>query len=327
MRKFLRYQFIVLISTLLVVPALSAQNSLQSTEQALLNRALDALNELYIAGRYIEHGTQTASQLNSITQPDNTAASTMDYAIDMEYTIQIIRENSTNLLANYELELDLELQPSDRQFGFTLEAELRYVDDQLYGNAEYIEADQIFPALPQDWQHITNPANSLYPVLPLTSIMQLAQGRDLEALLIEDRAFATEMIQTVSVEEGVWIDGTPAELITITFDGKALTETQFDLVFGDWESSDPETLRDAIRNGIYVRIVTYALDEEGHLIGRRVSEVITLPSSDYVLISGDSSSQPVGTTIAVTQQFTSEATFSRINDETLQPASIPDQTD
>ncbi|MBI5961091.1 MAG: hypothetical protein HY866_20295, partial [Chloroflexi bacterium] len=218
MRSRLKGMLIVLALALVLV-AVPAQaqdgGGLTEEESLLLDRVFEA-REIYRGwSSYVEQGSGV--QTREVSLKIGNTPQTQSTVATWERTSTIIRQdNDMNIQSSLAVTID------NTRFGggvesYTVNADVRRVDQQLYVSAAYEgESQPDWPALPDGWVQVQKISDwSGFQDLNLGDYLQQATPFDNPERL-------KEASPTVTLETGTLDDGTPVEIITVELGVEAI---------------------------------------------------------------------------------------------------------
>ncbi len=299
----------------LVVPAQAQDNNpLSEEEMALLERALDARATLKTYTSYVEHTVLIESR--NTTVRTNELSYTDEAITTTERTAKVIvRDGQKNITATLVAIFDTTeaVQAEDNGEQNTtqiIEAEARLVDEVLYVQAECPLCGIMGgETMPEGWVTVSDPNQfSAFSSLFLDYFFDGPSGLDARDVLLAQA-------DSVKVAQEQTEDGTPVEVIYITFDATSTAAIVAENLGADSlavrlfeEGSD--------QSGLELRI---SINDEGQMVGMDSILVIDLPlTDDPILTNGvagaETSSHFVSSTFS---------TYTQIN-QPLDPAVAPE---
>ena len=210
--------FVVGVLFLMITIPTTAQNGDPSRQaEELVTRAFRAIERVQGYQSYILTGNTTLEMTMDMTYLFEGGSATLWEQMDQTVVfIQLPRGQNiqSDITVTY-LE-DFNIPGEETLLDYTVQAEVRYVDEQLYVNAFYIEAEGDMPNLPAGWVAVDN-----YWEYPLYDNLGLAEFPVVTAstttILDADLLTMAAYISDAILRRGTLEDGTPVDYITMTF--------------------------------------------------------------------------------------------------------------
>lgn len=295
---------------LIVLPSQAQDGGLSDEQFALLERLLAALNQPYTS--YTLEQTSLSTQLMTITIPNEFSGT----AIQINSRVVNRTKVGDNTRAEVVATTSYQEPGSAAPFSYTINAEIRRVDETLYVNATYAEASADLPVLPsgwvvieqtEDWPELNDIALADYlPPTPQSS-------PTLADLLAQDRALVGRIIGDIQHTPATLIDGTPIEIITLQLDFHAIMTSELGLDYSV-STLDAVILDTLLADADIEFSATFTLNTAGQVIGQQVTLTLKVEAIDAAALSADI---PVSTTLDLNISQTENSFYSQINDPTL----------
>lgn len=311
----------------LVLPAgtsVRAQDGLSDEEKAILDRLEGAIENFTEYTSFTSYAVELESQEIALamsgfefSQTETTNREITATYIDVDGVENIHADVLVTSIAADGIE--------DTESAYTLEAEVRLVDGELYVMASYLDSEGAVNELPEGW--VTVDETNLFQFIDLdisdlldTDIAESTTGFD-ENDLFEDREQLEGLIESVTVDPIELEDGTPVDLITLTFSADGFTELMgetLDLGLGD--DSGMEEMMNALFEGISFS-VQIALDADDNVRQTNITIAINVEELDASFIPDVPEGMDVS--LSITMEMVETTTYSDINAD-LQPVTAPE---
>lgn len=242
---FLTVIALVLQTSLVSLRAARAQedsSGLSPEKQALVERVNRSLQHQKSYTSYVEHvtfqRTLTISILSVVVgiteqnqEEDTTIDQTSTTSVEIDRLSYIVQDDDAlNILSNVNVEtLVISTAPPEynRTFNYTLGAEVRLVDGNIYVMAEYqtdATEDVGLPQLSPEWILITDEVlESGETWDDILWELELNYYRGAGKPFQDDEKL-TSLVQDVTVESGTLEDGTAVDIITLTLQGEGMPD-------------------------------------------------------------------------------------------------------
>lgn len=295
---------------LMVLPSQAQDGGLSDEQFAFLERLLVALNQPYTS--YTLEQTSLSTQLMTITIPNEFSGT----AIQINSRVVKRTKVGDNTRAEVVATTSYQEPGSASPFSYSIDAEIRRVDETLYVNAAYVETLADLPVLPigwvvieqaEDWPELNDIALADYlPITPQSS-------PTLADLLAQDRALVGRIISDIQYIPATLTDGTPIDIIILQLDFHAMMTSEFGLDYS--VSTLDAVILDALLADADIEFsATFTLNTAGQVIGQQVALMLKVEAIDAAALSADI---PVGTTLGLNISQTENSFYSQINDPTL----------
>lgn len=208
-------------------PPSAAQSDLSEQEQAYLTRLMDALNAAPSTemSRYtLNESVHLSVQFNTNDSLENLVSRLLSSEIAWERVSHVITGDVPNMQAQMLLEYRTPNQ------SYTMEAEIRLVDEMLYINAAYLESTGEVEALPEGWVRVDDPA-----AFPEFTMLQLETMREAmeNATMVQNPNMADvqKLMQAVNSVHRYQqqVGGQPAFVYVLTLDLQKTLELSADV--------------------------------------------------------------------------------------------------
>ena len=312
MSYYLRFLFILSLLLVGVRIPTSAQNALSEDEQALLQRAWDAVAQWQNYQSYEYSSRMDLAQTVSGGIGDQLSINdVLNLRLDVTQAITYL-EGGANVQQHYRLDAAQSTLDPTQQTDYVLEADTRQVDGVVYVNAAYTEPGPGQQAVPTGWFIYGDQDTPAVDSLRLDGLGgrldRLALGQLFgvfggNALAEVEQIFQTQATAITS-ESGVLEDGTPIERIQFT-----LTTEGLQALWGLFDRQDmvEEFLLAQLLSATPLTY-TLILDTDGNLVG--VEHTIDFNVTDLDI---SSLVNAPGFTLTVMLQQTVSARFTSIN--------------
>lgn len=179
-------------------------------EQLLLDRFMDALQTPTTYVNYVKTGT--VKDLQELRYDLSGQPATISTGTQTQYETTVVNSEDGE---NTQSIISLQFQDSapGETIAYSLSAEIRHVDNELYVMATYDEVSDTLPLLPESWVWVEDAA--LYPEL---AEINLNDYRDIE-YLFDDRELLAQSLTAISLESQV-ISGVDVQTISVAFRGE-----------------------------------------------------------------------------------------------------------
>ena len=215
-----KWSMVLLFVSLVVMmsPILSyAQDGERSEQaQALMERAFAAIDRQQTYESYVQTGYELMLMEVNVSMLGITAL--LHNSTEREFVTTYTQSpGGDNLYGDmtYRFDNRSDLPGDEVHEVYTVEAEVRFVDGQLYINAAYSEAEGDVPSLPMDWTAVSSRFDfPLYTELGLDAY----RARETSILTtgsIEDMDVLTDAISDVVLRQDTLADNTPVDIISM----------------------------------------------------------------------------------------------------------------
>lgn len=310
------YGSLIVVLLLALVPLVSAQENSDLTEEelALLDRVLEAREQLDTSASFVEVVDETRNQALSINMQN--ASQAYNQSINTERSQQVVQEDEVRNIAGTVTTTVSETEPQPNgqpgTLTYTMLAEFRLVDEVMYVNTTYEVDDPTLPEIPEGWIVYTPGENEILDNLGLDNVIEVQ-----DPLEREERLKRTA--EDVTVESATLDDGTEVEVIYITFNQSAFA----DQLGGQSNEENPMVgamLAAISENSSMTMTVT--LDMEGRPLlveSQLLMEAVGMSGVDI-----DPATFPEGMTLDMVLEFSEIQAYSQF-DETFEPAAVPEE--
>ncbi len=306
---------IALLIALVALPMFGVQaqgrDDLSEEEQALLDRVITALEgrEEYVNFNLTSEET-TVLNFN-LTILGQSVEFSQNSTISSE-SLVIKNGDSENIARTMELTYE-EIEP-DATISYTIAAEVVFLDDVLYVNAEVVDSESDFGPIEEGWQ-VFESAEDIPEVL---EELDLGDLFDEEISPLERIDIIERSVSSISSEPDE-IDGMPVENITLEFSGDGMTEL-FSGMMEEQDEENPfiEVMLSSASNGEATLVV--ALDENDQLVATAFR--LTLSMQDVSLDEFEIEELPAGTVLSLEMEETQIDIASNIDAE-VEPIEVP----
>ncbi len=308
-----------LIVLLIPTPAGAQDNGLSDEQIILLERLFNAIENADNYTSYIETKTIFNTQAVEVNIPDTMSLS-LSRSATQTITATTVGDDVAALATVTVTSQDFE---NPVPLTYTLNADIRYVEEVLYVQASYSVPNPDLPPLPVGWVVVDDPA--IFPELDLEPYFDQEQtddGSSLEELLFRDRERLSKIVSDVTVLSGTGPAGQPVDLITLSLDFLTVFEEGLGLPL-DVEGIDPEVLLTLLTSSDISFTATFTLSENDQISGSELILAVQTPRIDLAALS-DGEDIPPGTTFNLGLSRVESSSMSRINDESLPPIETPD---
>ena len=309
----------LLMAMLLVVavfsPPVFAQDGPSKDDLAIVDRAIAAMQAT----------NEYASFKLSIQQREETNASVVVPEVmeqdshelkQLDGNFTIIKGDSPNAAGTITASYNA-TEGEETLSAYSIEAEVRYVDDMLYTNAQYVESDASAAPLPEGWVLVDDPAN--FPELESLGLADLLSGiQEDNSDIVKEFAQMRPYVTSVTVKEDE-INGVAVEVIFISlgWDGmlQLMNEEEFD-------PEDPMTqvLADALTGEDDLVTIIIGLDADDTVHGFAFSVDMSIVDLDLRKMD---ESLPEGATMSLSVSMSETREYSEVNAE-FEPATAPE---
>lgn len=297
-------------------PSHAQEGGLSEEQLTLLERLLTALAQPYASYRL--ESTNLNTQIITITIPNEFSGTAIQNNSRVINRVKVGNDLSAQVTAT----ASYREPEADTPFSYTINAEIRRVNQLLYANAAYETALTDLPILPSGWVTIENPAD--WPALTELALADYLPRTDqsrptLEDLLTQDRALVEQIITDIQATPSTLTDGTPVDIITLKLDFQAILASDLGLDYSA-ATLDAVTLGALLSDATIQFTAAFTLNSQGQVIGRQVVLTIQAEGIDAAALSADI---PAGTTIDLSVTQTENSFYTRINDPTLPVIEAP----
>ncbi len=322
MQNRMRSVGVVLLVLLLLVGALPvawAQDGDDGTrlgefESGLIERVVEARQNLYAMESYVEVAGGTFYQEVNIMALDQ-EQSAFSRATWERYAQYIQGADTTNASAmiNATVQETVDMGPGGTR-DYVVSAEARQIDGTLYVQAEYAPFRPGLPLLPVGWKVIPSPDElDVYKHLELGDLL----GR---MLLVDDLDVMIAAATEVEFEPDTLDDGTPIDVITITFDHDGVAYALAESPASNVDPAIAGILFEGLSaDSFMVLEVVLGLDDTPYAF-RLESVVQALNIDAHALAPNDF---PQGLTFSIVLETTRREEYSDFN-AALTPVEVPD---
>jgi hypothetical protein len=309
---------LAILLTFVMVPLAHAQDGggLSDDQLALLDRVQHAMENYQSYTSLVEMVSGGQGRELIITAGDT--RQTFSTVATWERTSQVIREgDEKNVLATVTATvIDAGTNPDGTEGGSrtrVVYVEARRVDGQLYLLAEYgPETTQgpDLPELPEGWFVVAQLGD--WEALSDLGLEDLLQSGNPFQNIERVKEAATD----VELAAGTLADGTPVDMITVTFDRAGLTA-----LFTEGAADGGPLLLQVLDEGSYATfsIMLDAADQPYEVMSEVVLHTSGLDANTFGMRN-----QPEGATVEFTNELARHEVYSQIN-ATFEPATVPEE--
>ncbi len=297
---------ILVFALIIMVVSGTAAQELTDEEQELIARVVAVSDTIDSYASYVVNRFVTDTQNITITAGEETQNIVETAQMDAVATI-ILGDNPAGLIEGSVSVYKLE---GETPIIYTLEVEVRYVDEVLYVNAAVVGDESVNPpSLPEGWFVVDD--LEAYPVLSDMDLDGFLELFDSEADSPNPVATIAELASSVVLEQDE-IDGVPVDVITLTAGANALTA----MLSNDPEQgTNPflavlEELEDEL--GEEVAVVSVALAEDDVVLGNFTAMSVDIVGADLAIMMPQA---PEGSTLDVVLAASALSEYSQINAE------------
>lgn len=307
-------RLILVLGLIIMVVSGAAAQELTDEEQELIARVVAASDTIDGYTSYVENRFVTDTQNITITAGEETQNIVETSQMNAVATI-ILGDNPAGLIEGSVSVYKLE---GETPIIYTLEVEVRYVDEVLYVNAAVVGEESVNPpSLPEGWFVVDD--LEAYPVL---SDLNLDGFLELFEAETDDPNPVTaigEVASSVVLEQDE-IDGVPVDVITLTAGAEALTAM---LASDPEQGTNPflallQELEDEL--GEEVAVVSVALAEDDVVLGNFTAMSVDIAGADLAIMMPQA---PEGSTLDVVLANSALSEYSEINAE-FDPIEAPE---
>lgn len=284
MKKHLLQMLLVLIVVVAAAApgAVQAQGDLTAEQQALLDRATNAMIAVK-QGSYVVHHLETESTTMMITI-DNQQQSQIEN-VTTDTTISYIPGEGT---WNVQEVGTVEVSGSDNDLGeyaYTLTAEVRLVDGVVYVNAtRESENEASLPPMPEGWVVVDDP--EAWPALEKLSLDDWLKDPSRTGVFDYPELVALA-VTDVTAEPITLEDGSSAEAITLILSGEGLKNALIEYYNMNEDADPAATALYGNLNAESEVSLTLTLDANDQLVTREGTGLMTVTGLDMSEISAE----------------------------------------
>ncbi len=300
-----------------------AQGGLSEEEQALLERAIAGYDKWDDYSSFVLDMVEIESLVIEMSALGMDIS--MENFVTREVAASVITGDPENVSAVVTLEVEesSNIPTQETSSAYTLEAEVRFVDDELYVSAEYLESEGDVVPLPSGWVLVESVGEILaFAELDLDEFLE-----EDEDSLFDGTVLLEQSITEITLETDTLEDGTPVDVITATVGGEGLLGLLDQVgTFADTEDNPfIEVMLDALAQGESASMTfALALDEDDNPRALSIEMFITIEGLE-VDLGAISEESPPGITldVAFTVVMSEYSELSNINAE-MTPVEAPE---